>query len=205
MKKEIRSLNILIEAIGEEWKQTLDSYLKDREKDFSEETELIISDFLDVCREAIISNNTQDLKLIEKKINNDLLYHNLYNYIKESLNAYYLAAPLRALAVKDAGKTEKVVCDIFNQVILRFNPEILNVPENLGFADQEALISFLNMFDSFCSFIAERNFCYTAIENVVYNTFRFSKKMCTQISKIIDDNFQQIRMNYIIDRLKEFD
>ena len=58
MKKEIRSLNILIEAIGEEWKQTLDSYLKDREKDFSEETELIISDFLDVCREAIISNNT---------------------------------------------------------------------------------------------------------------------------------------------------
>ena len=97
------------------------------------------------------------------------------------------------------------ICDIFNQVILRFNPEILNVPENLGFADQEALISFLNMFDSFCSFIAERNFCYTAIENVVYNTFRFSKKMCTQISKIIDDNFQQIRMNYIIDRLKEFD
>ncbi len=205
MKTAESSLDAMIETIGKEWKQTLDRYLKDGGKGFSEELEEVISEFFNVCREAVISNNTQELKLIEKKLDNDLLYHNMYDHIKESLGAYYLAAPLRALEVKDADGAKKVVDDIFNQAILRFDPEIFNAPEALGFADQEALIDFLNMFDSFCSFIAERNFCYTAIENVVYNTFRFSKKMCKHISKIINANFQQIRMNYIIGRLKEYD
>lgn len=205
MKTTEDSLEVLIEAVGEEWKLTLDNYLKDRGNELPGEIESVVSDFLDDCREIVISNNTRDLKIIEKKINNDLLYRNLYDYIKESLNAYYLAAPLRTLVIKDAKKAEKAVDNIFHQVLLRFNPEILDMPEDYGFVDRDAFINFLNMFDSFCSFIVERNFCYTTIESVVYNTFRFSKKMCTQISRLIDDNFQQIKMNYIIDRLKEYD
>ncbi|GFI50144.1 hypothetical protein IMSAGC020_01350 [Lachnospiraceae bacterium] len=58
--------------------------------------------------------------------------------------------------------------------------DIFNVFKALGIVNREALIDFLNMFDFFCSVTVERNFCYTAIENVVYNIVGFSKK-CVSI------------------------
>lgn len=203
MKKGIEYLELLIENLGEEWKQKLDEYLKDNTEEILEEDKEILSDFLNVCREDVISNNTNDLHLIEEKMDNNLLYNNMRNFVKESLDVYYLVAPIRSLAVKDEEKAAKLIEEIFDQVILRFNPEIIDKYEDFGFADQDEFLKFLNMFDSFCAFMAEKNYYYTTIEKISYNSFRFPKTVCKQISKIIDSNFQQIKINYIIDKLKE--
>lgn len=205
MKTGINSLETLIENLGEEWKQLLDDYSKNITENFPTEFESAVSDFFNNFKEDIISNNTRDLNLIEKKIANDLLYNNIYNYVRESLSTYYIAAPMRSLATKDKDKTIKLIQDIFEKAILRFNPEIISKYENYGFPNQDSFIEFLNMFDSFCSFMVERNFDYSAIENVVYTSFRFPKETCKQISKYIDDNFHQIKINYIIDKLKEWE
>lgn len=202
MKSSIEALNELSSRYNEEWKQFLDSYLKDDEE-VPEEAGEYIENFLSACKEDTISNKLDNWKKLEAKINNDLLYDNLQNYIKKSLRAYYAAAPLRVLDAQDENKASEAIHSIFDNVILRFDINIIDDFEKYGFSSQDAFTDFLNMLDSFCSYMAERNFCRSTIEEYAKYHMRFSTKLCKLIAKIIDDNFQQFKINYIIDNLKK--
>lgn len=201
MKSSIETLNELTSRYNDIWKQILDSYLKDDEG-VPEEAGNYIENFILACREDMISDRQGNWKKLEKRINNDLLYDNLRNYIRKSLSTYYLAAPLRALEARDAEEALKVTQEIFDHAILRFDINVIDKYEKYGFSSQEELADFLNALDSFCSYMVERNFCSSAIEEYAKYNMRFSSKLCRQIAKIIDTNFQQLKINYIVDSLK---
>lgn len=201
MKSSIEALNELTSRYSDDWKQILDSYLKD-DDEVPMETRKYIEEFLFACKEDMISAKQDNWKKLEVKIKNDLLYDNLQNRIKESLSAYYIAAPLRALDAQDEDKASKAVQEIFNHAILRFDIKIVDRYDKCGFPSQDALIDFLNVLDSFCSYMVERNFCCSTIEEYAKYNMRFSSKLCKQIAEIIDKNFQQFKINYIMDNLK---
>lgn len=200
VKSSIETLNELTSRYNDVWKQILDSYIKDDE--VPEEARRYIEDFILACREDMISDRQDNWKKLEERINNDLLYDNLRKHVRDSLSAYYSAAPLRALDTQDAEKASKVVQEIFDHAILRFDIKILDKYEKYGFPSKDSLTEFLNVLDSFCSYMAERNFCCSTIEEYAKHTMRFSSKLCKQIAKIIDTNFQQLKINYIIDNLR---
>ena len=200
MKSSIETLNELISRYNEDWKQILDSYLKDDE--VPEEAREYIEDFLLVCKEDMISEKQEDWKKLEGMIKNDLLYDNLRNHVRESLSAFYVTAPLRTLYAQDAEKASKAIQKIFDCAILRYDIEIIDKYEECGFSSVDALIDFLNVLDGFCSYMVERNFSRSSIEKYVWHHMRFPSKLCKRIAGIIDDNFQQIKINYIIDNLK---
>lgn len=200
MKSSIEILNELISSYNADWKQILDSYLKDDE--VPEKAGEYIEQFLLMCKEDMISEKLENWKKLEGMIKNDLLYDNLRNHVRESLSAFYAAAPLRALDVQDVEKASKAVREIFDCAILRYDIGIIKKYEKCGFSSEDALIDFLNALDGFCSYMVERNFSRSSIEKYVWHHMRFSSKLCKQIAGIIDDNFQQIKMNYIIDNLK---
>lgn len=201
MKSSIEALNELTSRYDDDWKQILDSYLKD-DDEVPKEAREYIDEFLFACKEDMISERQDNWKKLEGKIKNDLLYDNLRNRVKESLSAYYIAAPLRALDAQDAGKASKVVQDIFERAILRFDIKFIDKYEKCGFPNQDALIEFLNVLDNFCSYMVERNFGCSTIEGYARNIMRFSPKLCKQIAEIIDENFRQFQISYIIDNLK---
>lgn len=201
MKSSIEALNELTSRYNDDWKQILDNYLKD-DNEVSEDAAEYIEAFLFACKEDMISGKQENWKKLEDKIKNDLLFDNLRNHVKESLSAYYKAAPLRALDAQDAGKASKAVQEIFDRAILRFDIKIIDKYEKCGFPSQNALIDFLNVLDNFCSYMVERNFCCSTIEGYAKLNMRFSSKLCKQIAEIIDENFQQLKINYIIDNLK---
>lgn len=201
MKSSIEALNELTSRYSDDWKQILDSYLKD-DDEVPMETRKYIEEFLFACKEDMISAKQDNWKKLEGKIKNDLLYDNLQNRIKESLSAYYIAAPLRALDAQDVDKASKAVQEIFSHAILRFDIKIIDRYDECGFPSQDALIDFLNVLDSFCSYMVERNFCCSTIEEYANYNMRFSRKLCKQIAEIIDKNFQQFKINYIMDNLK---
>lgn len=200
MKSSIEAFNELTSRYNDDWKQILDGYLKGGE--VSEEVEEYIEQFLFACKEDMISDKQENWKKLEGKIQNDLLYDNLRNHVRESLSAYYSTAPLRVLDAQDAGKASKVVQETFECAILRFDIRIIDRYEKYGFPCQEALIDFLNVLDGFCSYMVERNFSRSSIEGYAKFNMRLSTKLCKQIAEIIDNNFQQLKINYIIDKLK---
>lgn len=203
MKTSVETLGELKIKCGNNWKQILDNYLKDDE--ISDELSECIEEFIIACKEDTIANNLANLKKVKEDIDNDLLYNNLNNFVEDSLSVYYIVAPLRAMEAKDFKKASKVIQDIFNRTILRLDVNAVNEYENLGFTSQSAMLEFMNMLDNFCSYMVERNYCCSTIERFVQTNMRFSKEMCKKIAEIVDENFQQLKLNYIIDKLKQID
>lgn len=201
MKSSIEALNEITSRYNDSWKQILDSYLKG-DDEVPEEVIKYIDEFLFACKEDMISDKQDNWKKLEGKIKNDLLYDNLRKHVKECLSAYYIAAPLRALDAQNAEKASEVVQEIFERALLRFDIKFIKKYEECGFPSKNALIDFLNVMDSFCSYMVERNFCCSTIEGYAKHNMRFSSKLCKQIAEAIDNNFQQFQVNYIIDNLK---
>lgn len=201
MKTSIDNLKTLIEILGEDWKTKLDSYLKNEEVELERKSRACIEDFFESCMEEVKDNKTADLQKVEKKINNDLLYKNLKNYLDGLLWAFYAFAPLRALGVKDSKKACEIINHIFTQTTLRYNPNILQDYEKYGFDNGSSFADLLNAQDGLCSFMVDKNMHRDAMKDFVYTQTRLPKDLCKQIADIVDSNFNELRMNYIIEKL----
>jgi hypothetical protein len=203
VESSVKYLDKLIEILGEEWKQKFDAYLKDEETEINIESKECIADFFLAYKEEIINNETANIRAVEKKINNDLLFQNLKNYIENLLQPYYAFAPLRAFYVKNPDDTLRLVEDLFGQTILRFNQDILMDYKKYGFDNQDAFADFLNILDTLCTYIVQKNMYRNAIENFIYFQTRLQKELCKKITDLIDENFDTMKLNYIIDRLND--
>lgn len=206
MEKEIMKtsndyLKILIEVLGEEWKQKLNDYLKDEDIELDNKSRNCIEDFLMVCMEEIKDNESSNLQKVEKKINNDLLYKNIRGYLDSLLLPFYAFAPLRTLEVKDYNRAAEVIGQIFQQTILRFNPNIFQDFDKYGFDNGDVFADFLNAQASICSFAVRKNMCYGAIEDFIYSQTRLSRKLCKYMTSLIDNNFDALKINYIIEKI----
>lgn len=203
MDTSVDYLNKLIEVCGESWKQKLDFYLKDENADLDDNSKNYIEDFLVGCKEEIIESKSSNLQKVEKIINNDLLYKNMRDYLDELLYPFYSFAPLRALDIKDSDKTQKMLKRVFEQTILRFNPDIIQNYEKYGFDNEKIFSDFINVLDSLCAFAVGKNLYYDAIEAFVYSQTRLSRNLCEKITDLIDENFNALKMNYIIEKLNQ--
>ena len=204
MKTSNQYLQELIENEGENWKQTLDAFFRG-EEDLDSDIEECILNFLNACKEEIIDNKKDSLKKIEKVIDNDLLYKSVRGYVEDMLYPYHASAPLRTCEVKDSEAAVKHIEEIFNHAILRFNPNISQKYSEFGFENEESFIDFLNVFDSMCTFVISRNLHCESIEQFIERKTKLPKKLCTKITELINMNFNQLQLNFIIERLNKME
>ncbi len=205
VEKSVQYLNKLQEIAGEEWKQELDSYLKEEENELSDESEACIIDFLMTYKEEVVENRTTNLQEVEKKINNDLLLKNLKDYLDDLLEPYYAFAPLRILCVKAPNETPGLVEEIFGQTILRYNFDILQEYEKYGFENMQAFGKFLNVLDGICAYVVKRNMYRGAVEDFIYNQTRLPGTLCRKIADLIESNFDSMKLSYIIEKLNQME
>ena len=203
MTSSIDYLKMLIEKAGDDWKKKLDSYLEDDSSDSiaDKECRAYFQKFINAYKEEVIGNKTDAIKKTEKLLNNDLLYSSLKTYIDNSLALYYAGEPLRILEIKDIGKAYKLVDLVFEQAMLRYNPQIANNYEDFYFESKETFVSILNVFESLCTFIISHNLYHTAIVETVSVNLRLSEKLCQYISDMIDKNFEHLQIRMLVEKL----
>ncbi len=205
VEKSIKYLNKLQEMAGETWKQELDSYLKEEEEELSDESRDCIVGFLMTYKEEVVENKTTNLQEVEKKINNDLLFKNLKDYLDNLLEPYYVFAPLRTFYVKAPKETPDLIEELFGQTILRYNFDILQEYEKYGFENMKAFGDFLNTLDGICAYVVKRNMYRGAIEDFIYNQTRLPGILCRKITDLIDANFESMKLSYIIEKLNQME
>lgn len=205
VEKSINYLNRLQEIVGETWKQELDSYLKEEEDELSDESRDCIVGFLMTYKEEVVENRTTNLQEVEKKINNDLLFKNLKDYLDDLLEPYYAFAPLRIFYVKAPEKTPELIEELFGQTILRYNFDVLQEYEKYGFENIKAFGDFLNALDGICAYVVKRNMYRGAIEDFIYNQTRLPKVLCGKITDLIEANFDSMKLSYIIEKLNQME
>ncbi len=201
----MESLNIMIETLGNDWKQKLDYYLKGEEDELDDKSKGCVEDFLMAFLEGVRDNRVSDLQKIEKKIDNELLYKNMSDYVKRLLWVFYAFAPFRSQIVKDPQRARDIITSIFVQNVLRYNPNLLSDFEEYGFENEEVFTNFLNALGSLCGFVVEKNFCRSAIKNFIDAQTGLPQTLCEHVTELIDQNFAVLRQNSIIEKLNQME
>ncbi len=201
MRTSIDNLKTLIENLGEDWKTKLDVYLKNEDVELDWKGKDSVEDFLQSCMEEIKDNKVSCLQKVEKKIDNDLLYKNLKKYLDDSLWTFYAFAPLRALGAVNFQEACDIMEQVFNRAVLRFHPNITQEYEKYHFDNGKAFTEFLNAQDGLCSYMIGKTMHYEAMLSFVYMQTRLPKELCKKLVDMVDGNFNELRMNYIIERL----
>lgn len=201
MKTSMDNLKTLIENLGEDWKTKLDAYLKNEDVELDRKCKDCIEDFLQSCMEEIKDNQVSRLQKVEKKIDNDLLYKNLKKYIDDALCIFYAFAPLRALGAVNSQEACEMMGQVFDCAVLRFHPNIMQEYEKYHFDNANSFADFLNAQDGLCSYMIEKNMHYDVMKSFVYMQTRLPKELCEKLVDMVDKNFNELRMNYIIEKL----
>lgn len=201
MKSSLEYLEKIIELYGDNWREKLDTYLKQEEDDEKDDNESYIEEFLDAYKEVVIESNESEMKKVEEIINNDLLFHNIKIHVEDMLKIYYAAESLRILQVKDIRLAEKLVDSIFEQCIIRLNPAIIAQYKEFEIASEDVFRSLASVLASLSTFSVKNNLYIDEITNVIYRNTRLSKTMCRYISGKIDKNFEQLRLMLIMQKL----
>lgn len=204
MKSSVDYLQELIEYAGDEWKKRLDVYLHNAENDNSEEYELIDS-FIDEYKENVIKNETAVLKKVEQTINNDLLFNELKQWTDRALGAYYATQALRMLEIKDYETAVKLIDCIYEEAVVRFNPDIDQKYQEFDLNSEEEWVDIVSVLLSLSDFVVKRNLFTDGILETVHRSTRLSKKMCRYITSKINKNYDEIRMKLIMEKLYPLD
>lgn len=205
MKSSIQLLNDIIETIGDDWKKSLDTYLKGEEDETDAEEVAqysnLFSDFVNAYKEDVIDNATSVLQQIEKNINNDLLFNNLQNHVKKLLRAYNAINSLRVLEVQDYKKATRLVDFIFEQVIIRYDSNADESYTEFGLETEEEFRLISGVLDSLCTFIVSQNFHRKAMAEIIRFNTRLSRDISEYISDIIDQNFESLKTKIILEKI----
>lgn len=205
MQNSIEVLNKIIKKIGEDWKKCLDTYLKyeSGEIDAEEMPQYggLFVEFVNAYKEDIIDDKASVMKQMEKKINNDLLFNDLNDYIDKLLEAYNAINPLRVLEVQDYQKAKKLVDFIFDQVIIRLNPNAQEKYADFGLGNKEEFLNVGGVINSLCTFIVLQNLHKDAMPEMIRLNTRLSKDLTEYIAEKTDQNFESLKTQLILKKV----
>lgn len=205
MQESIKILNQIIKEIGEDWKKGLDTYLKyesdEMDAEMMPQYNSLFEKFVNTYKEDIIDDKASVMKQVEKIINNDLLFSDLNEYIDKILEAYNAINPLRVLEIQDIQKAKKLVDIIFDQVILRLNPNVQDRYAEFGLGNQEEFFNVGGVLNSICTVIVSQNLHKDAMSGMIRFNTRLSREISEYISDKIDQNFESLKMQLILKKL----
>ena len=193
MLNSVESLKILIENLGEEWKDRLTSFFR-RPEDMQPFEKKYIIDFMNSYKEDFIGNRPFNLAEVEKLIGSDVLNNEIENYIDDMLNMYYASEALRELERKDAARVRTAVDFIFERVILRYESGYEKSYEKYEFKTED---------DGLTTFIVSRNLYKATMMEVIYDNIRLTKENCQYITDKVNENFVTLQRRLIVGKLYE--
>ena len=151
----------------------------------------------------MIDNVQDELKKVAEEIDNDLLLGELKEYIDGLLSGYYAAEPLRIMEKKDYGNAVRLIDAIFEQYILRLNPEFIDSYEEYEFQMQKDFREVTYLLDSLVGFLVKRSLSKQAMVDAIYANIS-CRGICVGIfADLADRSFDRIQMKLIVDKLYE--
>ncbi len=122
-------------------------------------------------------------------------------YINATLRTYHSFDSLRKLEIEDIYKAKRCVDQIWESYILRYNPYFSN-PEGALLNDDEYRCVAKEI-DRITDLCIEHNFHILAIIKQFQDKSGLSNELCRYISQKIDEDFEKLKLNYIIFNLSE--
>ena len=149
----------------------------------------------------MLKNEDVHIEDVEKLFESYKCKEYAIKYINVILRTYHSFDALRKLEKDDIYKAKKCVDQIWESYILRYNPYFDN-QENVLLNENEYK-NVAREIDRITDLCLEHNFHVFAISKQFEDKSGLSSELCGYISKKIDEDFEKLKLSYIIYNLTE--
>lgn len=127
----------------------------------------------------------------------------ILDHANKSLVYYHRLGALREL--DKAGK-ELVISFlglVFDNYVMRFNPEFVNSWEQFGMKDKTEMLKVLETINYLTNFYVSNSFAKTAIKKDFLGESGLCDEVCDSYSELVDRNYMEIKINLIFYKVKD--
>ena len=162
-----------------------------------------LEEFTDILKQIIemLKNESVSMDEIQNLFENYACKEHAIKYIDAHLRTYHSFDAIRKLEKDDIYKAKRCIDQIWESYILRYNPYFDN-QENRLLSDTEYR-SVAREIDRLTDLCIERNFHILAISKQFEEKSGLSGELCNYISQKIDENFEKLKLSYIIYNITE--
>ena len=198
-----------IEAFGQEipnWDEDVSRFLTDEDGENSDESGEIAFQKLTELLNSIISRaNKQDLDAKDVSALFEKYKSGKYaaNYINKSMRIYNKFGILRKLEGENIYKAKQCIDFIWINYILRYTPNIKLGTDTFISEDEYFVIA--SLLDSFTEMCIRRQLSYEGICNILSEDSGMSSAICQYFAGKIDNDFEKLKLNYIIKKISSDD
>lgn len=204
MKEIYNAMEQFIDLAGVRWKEWILELLvnEDAENNIEDLTERF-EDLLEAIQECLLNDDIQGLQSIREKFGKEeALYNHLIKHAKRTMVSYNDSAILRSMQDEDK-LWKKMVDDIFNNQILRYDPEFCKTFEEYDLDDEEELLEIARTLEVLARICISRKYTKKAIARSCWELFRLNEQNCMYIAEKIDSHWRELQMNRIIEFTSE--
>lgn len=186
--------------VNENWIQIINHYIN--EDDSSNEKIKVITELFSellVYGKAEYKKDAEALiKLTEKAAGHEDGKW-LIGMIQGTLRMYLATAALRYMQKKNEEKAKMVLQYLFDNVILRFDPQFSEKYKSFGFEKEDEFEELAHMLDSITQYYTRRHFTNKVIKEDFMNETELNESICEYFAGLIERNYLSLQLNCLID------
>lgn len=204
MKDINYAIEQFIELAGVRWKEWIMEFLSNSDM-INEEDELSdgFRELLSAIQECLMDGDLSGLQTIREKFGKEeVLCNSLIKSAQREMTSYNDSESLRRLQVNDE-IWKNMVDDIFINQILRYDPEFCERFEEYEVQDEEELAEIVRTLEVFVRICISNKYTKRIVTKACWELFRLKEANCAYLAEKIDLHWNELQMNYIIDKMSE--
>lgn len=127
----------------------------------------------------------------------------LLGRVKKSLEPYFAFKFLRNWQSEDIERCERFIKYVFENVVIRLEPECISDYCNQEQITNSEFVRAAKILDGLVAYYIKRHLTPKAIIEDLEDETDMKKELCEYVSKMIEDNYMKLQLNYIIDTIGE--
>lgn len=173
--------------------------------DLENEEKNKVYELFEILKKFKKCNNMEIAVVLKQYISKKNLIEYIEKIINTSLKRYYDVAKLREIENKNFYLAKAFINDMFDQCIIRFNPNFINRYEEYDFESSIQIENTISSFYFLFEFYASRGFEKNYIIDDLREELELSKELTNYCVELFEKNYMLIRQNIIMYKIQELD
>lgn len=193
----LQKLKSLVSELSEEEQFALSNFFEHK-TDVEESTIDAFYDVLELAYTGIKEGAFCEKDVLD--LFSDELKTHVSRFLTSRLKLFKDFAILRTLEKEKKAKAEVLVDTIWKQFVIRYNPNFEIV--DMDGVSEDEISGLMDALDFLSEYCVSRTLTYDAIVDEVKDQTDLSQEMCDYIARKIDRDYSELRLNYIVKRLR---
>lgn len=195
IEQYIDKLNLEYPGWQDDLKRNID-FSKSENEELKNKIYDLVIEIRRVCKEK----QEYDRKVLNDIFEDRVICDILWKYVDRVLIYYKAFQPIREKSYSDPENTRKLLEDIFNNFILRIDPEIIDQYKDFaGTGEGENGIErVIYAIDGLTEYYVEHLFTQNMVENDFREETDLNSEICKYYAELYESHFQEIRLNMIM-------